>query len=74
MARYRIADVFRFLNEQVCVPSGDRLSGGIAFVTPTGHGFTLPVYDAEWIDADLVDDILANRWIVPCAHSLERFD
>ncbi len=74
MARYRISDVFKFLTEQNCVPSGDRVAAGIAFVTADGHGFILPIYDPEWIDADLVDDILANRWISPCAHALTRFD
>ncbi|WP_040301264.1 hypothetical protein [Afipia clevelandensis] len=74
MARYILVEVIRFLEEQHCCPSGDKLSGGIAFETADGHGFTLPVYDNDWIDADLVDDILSNRWIVPCAHTLKRHD
>jgi hypothetical protein len=74
MARYKIVDVFRFLEEQGCSPSGDKLSGGVAFETATGHGFALSVYDPTWIDADLVDDIPSNLWIASCAHTFQRYD
>jgi hypothetical protein len=74
MATYKVADVLAFLIKQGCKPTGDKISGGIAFETASGYGFILPIYDRVWIDADLVDDILANRWIVPCAHHIKKYE
>jgi hypothetical protein len=74
MARYTLVEVLAFLDEQGCVPTGDKLDAAIPFATASGFGFILPIIDLEWVDADLTDYILANQWIVPCAHALKRHE
>lgn len=73
MARYRLRDVLKHLEDNGCTLTGEGLERGLSFANSQGIGFTLPLPDGrEWIDADLTDAILADRWIAR-APDLKRY-
>jgi hypothetical protein len=46
-----------------CEFEGDRFELGMGWFAPDGMPFTLPEPIVGWFDADVIDQILADRWI-----------
>ncbi|OYW67912.1 MAG: hypothetical protein B7Z40_05130 [Bosea sp. 12-68-7] len=63
MPFYREADVFAFLEQHGCEFEGDRYPHGSGWFAPDDMPFTLPDAENGWVDADVVDLILSDRWI-----------
>ena len=63
MARYKEADVYAFLNQHGCEYEGDRYATGQAWFTRDGHPFTIPDPVNGYFDADVIDAIVADRWL-----------
>jgi hypothetical protein len=72
MARYRYADLRNFLVVQGCCTEGDAFEIGTGWYTADWMPFTLPSPVDGFVDADMVDLILADRWIGTGAPSLQR--
>ena len=64
--RYLAADVTNALIAEGCTFEGDRFGCGTTWLTRDCQVFQLPDPDLiegkHWHDADVIDDILANRW------------
>lgn len=73
MAFYREADVLLFLERHGCEFEGDRFAIGMGWFAPDGMPFTLPDAVDGWMDADVVDLILADRWIWTGPSPLKRY-
>ena len=74
MARYLAGDVITFLRVHGCEHDGDRISIGMGWFAPDGHPFVLPDPVDGYFNADLVDEILRDRWIWPAAPKLKKYD
>lgn len=72
MARYRVDDVLLFPKQHGCDYEGDRYLIGMGWFAPDGMPFTLPDPQDGWFDADVVDLILADRWIWRGPNPLRR--
>ena len=72
MAFYREADVLRFLEEAGCRFEGDRYPHGMGWITRDEMPFTLPDAEEGWLDADVVDLILVDRWVWTGAPRIQR--
>ena len=66
MAWYRAEDVIRCLLEHNFEYEGDRFGIGIVWFASDGMPFTLPDPQEGWFDADVIDEILSDRWIWVC--------
>lgn len=73
MAFYREADVLRFLEGVGCSFEGDRYPRGMGWITRDEMPFTLPDAEDGWLDADVVDLILADRWVWTGPSRLRRY-
>ena len=63
MSRYKRAEVIAWLEAEGCEFDA-AFQTGLIFYDRTGTKFTLPdPLDDGWLDVDLVEDVLANRWV-----------
>lgn len=63
MPRYLAKDVYAFLVEHGCTYEGDTTPHGIGFYAPDGMEFSFPKPIDGYLDAEIVDRILSDRWI-----------
>lgn len=63
MARYRDAELYDLLYSIGCVFDGEETEISQVWYTGSGHVFTLPKPNDGWLDADVIDLILADRWL-----------
>lgn len=73
MARYREEDVLLFLRQHGCEYEGDRFEIGMGWYGPDGIPFTIPDPQDGWLDADVIDQILADRWIWVGPSRMKRY-
>ena len=73
MARYRYADLRTYLISRGCHTEGDAFEAGTGWFQPDWMPFTLPSPVDGWVDADVVDLILADRWICVGVAPLQRY-
>ena len=63
MARYRSTDVWRVLLSQQFEIEGDTSATAIGVFTPQGHAFLIPVSSSGYVVAEVLEQILADRWV-----------
>lgn len=64
MARYLYADLRNFLVVQGCCTEGDAFEIGTGWFTSDWMPFTIPSPVDGYVDADVVDIILRDRWVI----------
>jgi hypothetical protein len=71
---YRRADVIAWLEAAGCEYRGDAFVRGLGFFGPDSIPFTLSDPDDDgWLNADIVDRIVADRWIGAGVGRPQRF-
>ena len=73
MARYRELDVFAFLTEHGCEFDGDTYRIGMGWFAPDGLPFTTPSPEDGYFDAEVIDQIMADRWIWRGPNTMTRY-
>lgn len=73
MARYRYEHLRAFLIVHGCHSEGDAFEIGMAWFNRDWMPFTLPAPIDGWVDADVIDAILADRWVGTGAPAIQRF-
>lgn len=63
MGRYRDRELFEVLYGIDCHFDGDETETGQIWYTSSGHVFTIPKAIEGWFDADVIDRLLADRWL-----------
>ena len=63
MARYRYEALRTFLISRGCYSEGDASALVTGWYGPDGIPFTFPIPAEGWVDANIVDLILIDRWI-----------
>ena len=70
------AEVYAALEANGCLFDGDEFSHGSGWLSRSAQVFMLPQPDevdgTHWFDADVIDDILVNRWLGFDLHGLKR--
>jgi hypothetical protein len=78
VSRYVAAEVISELLKNDCTYEGDAFVAGSGWISRSGQVFMLPRPDLEndihWFDADVIDDILANRWLGFSVTNLKRHE
>lgn len=73
MARYRYEHLRAFLIIHGCYSEGDAFEIGVAWYNRDGMPFTLPSPIDGWVDADVIDLILVDRWVGAGMPSIRRY-
>ena len=64
MPRYLYADLRNYLVAAGCYTEGDAFVIGIGWYTADGQPFTMPSPENGYVDADVIDAILRDRWVL----------
>ena len=73
MPRYLAEDVYHFLKERGVSSEGDETDHERGYFTSDGMPLTFPKPIDGFFDADVVDRILADRWIWTGPPRLKRY-
>jgi hypothetical protein len=73
MARYVYADLRNYLIVQGCCTEGDAFETGTGWYTADWMPFTVPSPIEGYVDADVIDAILADRWVRTGPVPLKRY-
>lgn len=77
MSRYLAADVIAALHEHGCRFDGEVYDIGSGWLDQSCQVFMLPEPDLiageQWFDADVIDDIIRDRWLGFSLRHINRF-
>lgn len=74
MAKYKADELHSVLYGIDCFLDGEETETGQVWYTPNGYILFLPKPSDGWYDADVIDIVLADRWLPKPHNQPKRYD